>query len=97
MSVKCNGCQKDVQWKKPYNQGDKPVEMDGSAHICPAFSKKKSFTVSKFPVGRMPEIFDLSMALLDTLEEKHKLNLSSTDKAIFVESVFRTISGNYKP
>lgn len=97
MTVQCKGCKKDVMWKKPYVQGDKPVELDGKEHICPEFSKKKSFTVSKFPVGKMPEIFDLSMALLDTLQEKHKLNLSSTDKAIFVESVFRTISGSYKP
>ena len=96
MTVQCKGCKKEVMWKKPYTQGDKPVELDGAEHICPEFSKKKPYSVSKFPIGVMPDIFNQSMALLDTLQEKHKLNLSSADKAIFVESVFRTISGNYK-
>ena len=69
MSIQCNGCQKTVMWKKPYTQGDKPVEIDGSEHICPAKQTKK-FVSTKFQLEQVPEIFDVACTLLETLEEK---------------------------
>lgn len=82
-------------WKKPYVQGDKPVEIDGTAHICPAKQSKK-FVSTKFNLEQVPEIFEMACTLLDTLEEKQKLSISSADKAVFIESMFKTISGSYK-
>ncbi len=94
MSVQCNGCQKEVMWKKPYTQGDKPVEMDGSAHTCPARQSKKS-GIARHPIGQAPEFLEMACTLLETLEEKQKLNISSADKAATIATLFDTVSRSF--
>ena len=73
MSVECKGCKKTVMWKKPYNVGDKPVELDGSIHNCTAPTAK--FTSSKLSLEQVPEFFDKACDLLETFKEKTKVEL----------------------
>ena len=94
MSVVCKGCKKTVMWKKPYNQGDKPVEIDGSIHNCTAVTAK--FTSYKLPLEQVPEFFDKACNLLETFKEKTKVELTPSEKAIFVESMFKTMVGGFK-
>lgn len=32
--VACNRCQQEIKWPEPYQQGQKPLNMDGSVHSC---------------------------------------------------------------
>ena len=34
MSSKCNQCGGDITWKKPFVQGDRPLNLDNSVHTC---------------------------------------------------------------
>ena len=34
MSSKCNQCGGDITWKKPFVQGDRPLNLDNSIHSC---------------------------------------------------------------
>jgi len=34
MSSKCNRCNADITWKKPFTQGDRPLNLDNSVHSC---------------------------------------------------------------
>jgi len=34
MSSKCNRCDAEITWKKPFTQGDRPLNLDNSVHTC---------------------------------------------------------------
>lgn len=34
MSSKCNRCDAEITWKKPFTQGDRPLNLDNSVHSC---------------------------------------------------------------
>ena len=34
MSSKCNRCNAEITWKKPFTQGDRPLNLDNSVHSC---------------------------------------------------------------
>jgi len=34
MSSTCNRCGLEITWKKPFTQGDRPLNMDNSVHSC---------------------------------------------------------------
>ena len=46
MSSKCNRCDADITWKKPFTQGDRPLNLDNSVHSC-----KKPEAASSTPTG----------------------------------------------
>lgn len=33
-NVKCRKCQKDLRWPHNWSPGNRPVEIDGSRHLC---------------------------------------------------------------
>jgi len=57
IECRSKNCKKELMWKQPYHKGDRPVNLDGSKHICSATIfgnlenwKKKWDTVYKFKV-----------------------------------------------
>ena len=62
----------------------------------PAEKKNGKFTSSKFKLSQVEEIFDLSCTLVEKACTKRKIALSSNEQMIAVESIFRTVSGNFK-
>lgn len=32
--VSCNKCQTTLKWKQPYRKGDRPINLNGTAHNC---------------------------------------------------------------
>jgi len=34
VSSKCNQCGGDITWKKPFTQGDRPLNLDNTVHTC---------------------------------------------------------------
>lgn len=38
----CRKCRKQLVWPQPYKKGDKPVEVGGNKHICPATYRSQS-------------------------------------------------------
>lgn len=70
----------------------------------PELGKKQSsgrqFTSAKFPITEAVNLFQLSEELLNVFLNKHETQsafLTVQEKAIFVESIFRTLSTGYKP
>ena len=66
--------------------------------------EKKSFggkfTSSKFPITESESIYLKAELILESFLKKHGKeddSLKIGDKAIFIESMFRTLSGNFKP
>ncbi len=57
------------------------------------------FQSQKHPIGNVVQIYELSEALLKSFKEKRKDQgaLSTNDELIFIESLMRTLSGNFKP
>ena len=62
------------------------------------------FTSSKFPIGDAPKIYCLAEELLDQFLKDPKRQtesedwlLRAEDQAVFIESMFRTLSQNFKP
>ena len=74
------------------------------------FEKKeggfKKFTSQKFPIGDAPKLFCLAEELLESFYKKRDSNGDGTiseerlpieQEAIAIESIFRTLSQNFKP
>jgi len=60
--------------------------------------QKKPFTVNKFPIGDAVKIYQLSEELLESfLKKREGKELSIGEQVVFIESIFRTLSGNFKP
>ena len=64
------------------------------------------FVSQKFPIGDAPKIFCLAEELLETFYKKrdsnaeeatHEERLGIEQEAIAIESIFRTLSQNFKP
>ena len=61
------------------------------------------FQANKHPIGNAVPIYELAEALLKSFMDKHKPTsvsdhgLTVSDQAIFIESLMRTLSGNFKP
>jgi len=59
---------------------------------------KPRFQPSKFPIGESVNLYKLSEEFLEQFEKKRPNDkLSIAEKVVFIESVFRTLSGNFKP
>lgn len=67
---------------------------------------KKQFQSSKFKLEQAKPLMEMTQKFLDEFLEKYKptttpqqgtVGLSINEKAVFVESIFRTISQNFKP
>ena len=69
----------------------------------PELGKKQStgnrFTSSKFPITEAPALYNMAESFLETFMEKRKEKepLTVGEQVVFIESVFRTLSGNFKP
>jgi len=74
------------------------------------YEKKKTgaggrFVSQKFPIGEAPKLFCLAEELLETFYNQRKLDGTQADtarlpldqEAIFIESMFRTLTQNFKP
>ena len=59
------------------------------------YEKKPKFTSSKFSIDKAVEIYGLGETLLESFQKKHG-DLNIEQKAQFVESMFKTLSGSYK-
>lgn len=62
--------------------------------------EKKSFGSSKFPITEAEKIYEKSRLILESFLNNYSnetIDLSLEDKAIFIESIFRTLSTGYKP
>jgi len=76
------------------------IEQGGSSE--PA-TKGGKFQANKFPLQEFPQIYKISEDLLTSFLAAHKptrtddQGLSVNEQAIFVESIFRTLSQNFKP
>jgi len=65
---------------------------------------KKQFQSSKFKLEQAKPLMELAEGFLKEFEEKHNKTRTDTDegmlvneKAVFIESIFRTLSQNFKP
>jgi len=64
--------------------------------------QKKQFQSSKFKLEQANAIMEMTYGMLEEFEKKTTTattpqRLSLEDKAIFIESIFRTLSQNFKP
>lgn len=59
------------------------------------------FTSSKFAIAEAPQLYNLAETFLETFMKKREENkeetLSIGEQVVFIESIFRTLSGNFKP
>jgi len=65
--------------------------------------QKKQFQSSKFKLEQAKPLMEMAEAFLKEFEEKHNKDRTGTDKgmlvvekAVFIESIFRTLSQNFK-
>ena len=60
MSSTCNRCGLSITWKKPFTQGDRPLNLDNSAHTCvkPEESKPETKTTLKTPNTALSEVIE---------------------------------------
>lgn len=58
---------------------------------------KPKFTPNKFPITEAIPIYELTEELLTAFKNKRKIDFTMEQEMVFVESVFRTLSGNFKP
>jgi len=80
-------------------------EQGGKVFEKKAGGFKGKFVSQKFPIGDAPKIFCLAEELLETFQKKRSVasdtqiddKMSTSEEAIFIESVFRTLSQNFKP
>ena len=99
---KCKNCEATLDWPDPYVEGCRPFEVGTTTeHNCPGLKKNspgKGFASAKFPYDRIDELVEKTEAILASFKKKRNIeNLPPNDEAIFFESVFRTISQNFKP
>ena len=62
--------------------------------------EKKSFASSKFPITDAEKIYEKSRLILESFLKNYAnetTDLSLHEKAIFIESIFQTLSTGYKP
>lgn len=62
----------------------------------PFVPKAGKFTSSKFPISKADEIYDLAENLLTKFLGKRTDPISPEQQAIFIESMFKTLSTSYK-
>jgi len=65
-------------------------------------AEQKKFMPTKFPLQSVGAIKDIAFGLIDDFEKKYSTSttpqkLSMENKAIMFESLFRTVSSNFKP
>ena len=63
-------------------------------------SARKSFVSQKFPITESERIYDKAELILDSFKTKRKDQedtLTIAEEAVFIESLVRTLSGNFKP
>lgn len=95
----CKNCGAEIQWKQPYTQGDKPLNMDGTVHDCPA-RKKSSGGAPKFektPIDQSNQFMAKAMEL--SLEFCNKQGEQKPDYNTYctmVTALFDTLSRSYK-
>jgi len=59
-------------------------------------AQQKKFTPTKFPIADAPKMMELTESLLKSFMKTRSV-LPLQEQAIFIESIFRTLSSNYKP
>ena len=98
---KCKNCPETLHWPDPYVDGGRPLEENGTEHNCPGLKKNspgKSFASAKFPYDRIDDLVEKTELILASFKKNREIaNLSPNEEAVFFESVFRTISQNFKP
>ena len=65
-----------------------------------SFGSSSKFTSSKFPIAESAKLYNMAEGFLDTFmkrREAEKEKLSVGEQVVFIESIFRTLSGNFKP
>lgn len=105
MSVKqfkCKNCAETLEWPDPYEEGCRPIQCSTrQAHVCQGLKKNssvKGVLSAKFPYSQIDEIVDKTEELLEEFKKKRKLvEISTNEEAIFFQSIFRSISQNFKP
>jgi len=46
----CNRCGLEITWKKPFTQGDRPLNMDNSVHSCKnSYEKEEPAIINNMP------------------------------------------------
>lgn len=104
MGKPCNNCGADIKWSEPYEKGDKPLNLDGTKHQCQKKESGGKYTSSKFPINKATEIYNLAEGILDSFYKKRSLTddakadkrLPVEQEAIFIESIFRTLTQGFK-
>ena len=61
------------------------------------FEGKKPFQVNKFPITDATAIYNKAEEILTSFKDKRELEFDIKEEMIFIESLFRTLSGNFKP
>jgi len=96
--AKCKYCNDEIQWKQPYETGDKPINMDGSNHNCEkqtTLATSSKYTSNKIPMEKATEIYMMAVSLMVLFEEKYG-EVSIEQKLQGIESFYKTLSGSYK-
>lgn len=95
MTKTCNACQQQFDWKKPYD-GTK-LNTDGSVHDCKnGQTKLSSGGYSKMDLGEAPQVLNLAMEMASTVLKSIDDTVSTGERLILVESLFKTLSQSYK-
>jgi len=68
----CNRCGSEITWKKPFTQGDRPLNMDNSVHSCvkPEESEPEAKTTLKTPNTILEECLEFSETFKDIPDAK---------------------------
>lgn len=61
------------------------------------FEGKKPFQVNKFPITEATTIYNLAEEILTSFKKKRQIEFDLKEEMVFIESFFRTLSGNFKP
>ena len=70
----------------------------GTVEEKKSFGGGKSFTSSKFPITEATRIYNMAEELLKTFKKSREgKEISIAEEIVFIESMVRTLSGNFKP
>jgi hypothetical protein len=80
--AKCKYCDDEIQWKQPYETGDKPMNMDGSNHNCKKQTTlstgSKGYVSDKIPMEKAIAFYNLVEGILDSFKAKRGIGPATT-------------------
>lgn len=85
----CKYCKQPIKWPDPYTKGDKPLNLDGTKHICPG--EKKTPKEEPTSAEKSPELLDSSIGV-QVVEQLKRI----ADKMDIFEAIYNLLMSMYE-